>query len=81
MDRRKFLGLSGSASASLLLSVDETHAMLPKPSFAMNKNFEVKVLATNWGYPGTLDDYCAKAKKDGYDGIEIWWPSEKKGTG
>ena len=45
----------------------------------MNKNFEVKVLATNWGYPGTLDDYCAKAKKDGYDGIEIWWPSEKKG--
>ena len=79
MDRRKFLGLSGSASASLLLSVDETHAMLPKPSFAMNKNFEVKVLATNWGYPGTLDDYCAKAKKDGYDGIEIWWPSEKKG--
>ncbi|HEV7620381.1 MAG TPA: TIM barrel protein, partial [Flavisolibacter sp.] len=28
---------------------------------------------------GTLDEYCAKVKKEGYDGIEIWWPMEKKG--
>ena len=25
-----------------------------------------------------LDEYCAKVKKEGYDGIEIWWPLEKK---
>ena len=44
----------------------------------MNKNFELKVLATNWGFGGTIDEYCSKVKKDGYDGIEIWWPQKKK---
>ena len=44
----------------------------------MNKNFELKILATNWGFGGTIDEYCSKVKRDGYDGIEIWWPSEKK---
>ena len=44
----------------------------------MNKNFELKIMATNWGFPGSIDDYCALAKKEGYDGIEIWWPEEKK---
>ncbi len=44
----------------------------------MSKNFELKILATNWGFPGTLDEYMAKVKQEGYDGIEIWWPMEKK---
>jgi len=44
----------------------------------MNKDFVLKIFATNWGFPGTLDEYCSKAKKDGYDGIEIWWPEDKK---
>ena len=44
----------------------------------MNKNFELKILATNWGFQGTTDQFCAAAKKEGYDGIEIWWPGEKK---
>ena len=43
----------------------------------MNKNFELIIVATNWGYQGNIDSYCAKVKKDGYDGIEIWWPMEK----
>ena len=45
----------------------------------MNTGFELKIMATNWGFPGSLDEYCAKAKKEGYDGIEIWWPMEKAG--
>ena len=49
-----------------------------KPNFTVNKNFELKVLATNWGFGGTIDQYCAKVKQEGYDGIEIWWPTEKK---
>lgn len=32
------------------------------------------ILATNWGYTGTLDQFCEAVKKEGYDGIEIWWP-------
>lgn len=45
----------------------------------MNKNFTLLILATNWGFTGSLDEYCAKVKKEGYDGIEIWWPLEKTG--
>jgi len=44
----------------------------------MSKNFELKILATNWGFNGSIDEYCSKVKRDGYDGIEIWWPTEKK---
>jgi sugar phosphate isomerase/epimerase len=44
----------------------------------MNKNYELKIMATNWGFDGTTDQFCAKAKKEGYDGIEMWWPAENK---
>ena len=77
MDRRKFLGVTGSASTALLLSIDDALASKPKPTFTMNKDFELKILATNWGFSGTMDSFCARAKKDGYDGVEIWWPVEK----
>ena len=35
------------------------------------------MMATNWGFPGSLEVYCAKVKEEGYNGIEIWWPLEK----
>jgi sugar phosphate isomerase/epimerase len=40
--------------------------------------FSLTLLATNWGFPGTWDDYCAKAKAAGYDGCEGWWPTDAK---
>lgn len=42
-----------------------------------DKKFDLKILATNWGFDGSLNDYCAKVKKEGYDGIEIWWPMQQ----
>jgi sugar phosphate isomerase/epimerase len=78
LKRRNFLSVSASASAAFLLSVDNSLASIPKPAFTMNKDFQLKILATNWGFPGTLEQYCSKAKNEGYDGIEIWWPLEKK---
>jgi len=45
----------------------------------MNKDFELKIMATNWGFNGSQEEFCAKARKEGYDGIEAWWPSDKKG--
>ena len=44
----------------------------------MSKDFRLIVLATNWGFPGSVAEYCARVKKDGYDGIEIWWPTQSK---
>ena len=79
MDRRNFLGLAASSTTALLLSSLDTFAYTDKPVFTMNKNFELKILATNWGFNGTMDEYCAKVKKEGYDAIEIWWPMDKDG--
>ncbi|MBR98576.1 MAG: xylose isomerase [Flavobacteriaceae bacterium] len=31
---------------------------------------------TNWGYNGGIEDFIEKAKKSGYDGVEIWLPAE-----
>jgi sugar phosphate isomerase/epimerase len=78
LNRRNFLELGASSTAALLFSSLDTFSSLDKPAFTMNKNFELKILATNWGFGGTIDEYCLKVKHDGYDGIEIWWPGEKK---
>jgi len=76
-NRRKFLKQSTAAGfATVLASIDQ-FANPIKPISKMNKA-DLKILATNWGFPGTLNEFCEKVKKEGYDGIEIWWPSEKK---
>jgi sugar phosphate isomerase/epimerase len=77
--RRKFIGTTTSATTALLLSSITALAKTNPPETAMSKNFELKILATNWGFAGSLDAYCNKVKKEGYDGIEIWWPLEKAG--
>jgi sugar phosphate isomerase/epimerase len=72
MDRRKFLTkTTGIASLSLapFTYLNATTNMQPN-------SFKPIVLATNWGYEGTLDSFCTKVKKAGYDGIEMWWPME-----
>ena len=76
-NRRTFIKTSASATTALFLSSLESLAA-EQPPFSMNKNFELTILATNWGFNGSLDEYAAKIKKDGYDGMEIWWPMETK---
>lgn len=76
-NRRNFIKTATSASTALLLSSLDVLAEKHQPVNVTNKGFGLKVLATNWGFNGTLDAFCAKAKKEGYDGIEMWWPMEK----
>lgn len=78
LTRRKFFGLGASASASMMLTSFEALAM-EKPAFQTNQGFSLKIMATNWGFRGTVDEFCAKAKKEGYDGIEMWWPGDAAG--
>ena len=77
-NRRKFLQTSTSATAALMLSSLDKISSVTQPSFTMEKNYELKIMATNWGFDGSTDAFCAKAKKEGYDGIEIWWPADNK---
>ena len=76
--RRNFVGWTVSAGAALWMSSLDNYSRSPKPGFTMNTNFELKIMATNWGFQGSIDSYCELVKKEGYDGIEIWWPLEKK---
>ncbi|MDP4261415.1 MAG: sugar phosphate isomerase/epimerase [Bacteroidota bacterium] len=78
MNRRNFLQTSGSATTALLLSTGELFAPAPETPPRINNDFKLKLLATNWGFGGTVDEYCAKVKKESYDGIEIWWPVTQK---
>lgn len=78
MRRKEFLHLASASATAIMAHPLEGVFSSPKPEFSMNKNYELKILATNWGFNGTMDEFCAAAKKEGYDGIEIWWPGSAK---
>lgn len=77
-NRRNFLQLTSTAATGALLSSLESFATQPHPSVKSTAGYELKILATNWGFDGAMDSFCAKAKKEGYDGIENWWPGTEK---
>ncbi|MBU3742992.1 MAG: sugar phosphate isomerase/epimerase [Sediminibacterium sp.] len=73
LNRRSFLSLSALLSAGSFLqtkanTTQTNHMQIPA-------TFSPVILATNWGFEGSTDAFCAKAKAAGYDGIEVWWPS------
>ncbi|MDQ8051701.1 MAG: sugar phosphate isomerase/epimerase [Pedobacter sp.] len=72
--RRKFLQQTSMiAAASLLAPIAESHAK----AFQHTKpGYQLLFMQTDWGFEGTRDQFCAAAKKEGYDGIEVWWPEK-----
>ncbi len=72
MNRKQFMGTATLAATGLLFSSLEAWSENPAKTQA-KPGFQLKIMATDWGFEGSLDEYCAKAKKAGYDGIEIWW--------
>ncbi|AOM80721.1 xylose isomerase [Pedobacter steynii] len=38
--------------------------------------YELLFMATDWGFSGSTDDFCREAKKEGYEGVEVWWPAD-----
>lgn len=41
-------------------------------------NMNIKIMATNWGDSDTIEDFCKKIKAYGYDGLEVWYPTDEK---
>lgn len=72
LNRRKFLSMTTTLGALAIIPMEEL--MAARPAFTIPAGFLLKVMGTNWGFPGSLDAFCAKAKQAGYDGIEVWWP-------
>lgn len=65
-----------TGTARFTRSPDATVEATPATG-ATAKQFDLTLLATGWGFNGTPDRFCAKAKEAGYDGIETWWPMEE----
>jgi sugar phosphate isomerase/epimerase len=80
LNRRDFLELTAASSSALLFPSLDAWAALPKPTGTgrMHAGFDLRIMATNWGFAGSVEEYCARVKKEGYNGIEIWWPMEKQ---
>ncbi len=50
---------------------------LAKPlTTAAAPGYKLLIFATNWGYSGSWESFCAQIKKDGYDGAEVWYPAD-----
>ena len=60
--------------ATAMLTTLESYA---KPLFTEGAS-DLKIIGTNWGFTGNVDSFCEKAKAAGYDGIEMWWPTDAK---
>ncbi|WP_242131307.1 sugar phosphate isomerase/epimerase family protein [Aestuariivivens marinum] len=70
--RRQFLTTASAAGAGLVLR----SMNLPKNTFP-KKGFSLNIYATRWGFKGSMDAFCKEAKKEGYDGIEDWFPNNE----
>lgn len=77
-NRRNFIQQTAAGSAALFLSSLKAFAAENKPTFVANHKSELLILATDWGYEGSYDDFFTKIKKDGYNGCETWLPGEEK---
>lgn len=71
MNRRQFL--TNTATMTAAIATLESYAT---PIFKPNAAPKLKILGTNWGFTGSVDAFCAKAKSEGYDGIEMWWTTD-----
>ncbi len=76
MNRRNFM--SSAIATTGVLSALNTAADTISNGSKFNDKLSLKVLGTSWGYEGSVDSFCAQVKQEGYDGIEMWWPTERE---
>ncbi len=76
MNRRTFLN-TAVATAGTITGI-ENIARAQKPASQFENKQSLRIFGTSWGYHGTTEQFCAAAKKEGYDGIEVWWPIRKQ---
>jgi len=69
MKRRTFIQSSLVAPAAIMTA----ESYLP-----VKTNLQLKIMNTDWGFSGTVEEFSKKTKDAGYDGIEVWWPGHEK---
>ncbi|SKB30422.1 sugar phosphate isomerase/epimerase family protein [Daejeonella lutea] len=71
--RRKFIENSITATTSLFLTSLDVFGSPQATNQEPTAGFSLKIMAPYWGFNGSITEFCKKAKRDGYDGIEILW--------
>lgn len=79
-NRRHFLKTTATATAASLLGPLTDLSAREIPAVKTKTGFELLFMATDWGFKGNVADFCAAAQKEGYDGIEVWWPGNNPKT-
>lgn len=75
--RRQFLATSAMTTTGVLLNALGSFG---NPIFKTSApGFPTIIMATNWGFNGSYDEFATKAKAAGYDGAEVWLPGDEKG--
>ncbi|WP_316816280.1 sugar phosphate isomerase/epimerase [Pedobacter nyackensis] len=75
--RRNFIKKSAGLTAVALLNPFKEFAAAETPKVPAKEGFELLFMQTDWGFAGSRDEFCAAAKKEGYEGIEVWWPGDR----
>ncbi|MDR6781518.1 sugar phosphate isomerase/epimerase [Pedobacter africanus] len=76
-NRRRFIEDSMTVTTALFLTSLDGFGSANRLPGNEAKGFDLKIMAPYWGFNGNVTDFCQKAKKDGYDGVEILWPSDQ----
>lgn len=71
--RRKFLQNTAVVTAASFLSPIAKLSASEVANTKAKAGYELLFMQTDWGFSGTRDEFCAAAKKEGYEGIEVWW--------
>ncbi len=74
MKRRDFIGTTLGAGIGVGLASSPLMASTSKQTKAAG--MKIKILATNWGDGDTIEAFCNKIKGYGYDGLEVWYPTD-----
>lgn len=73
MKRRDFLQTSLGLGA--VLALDSLHAQPATQPVSPASKMKIQILATSWGDKDSIEDFCRKIKRQGYDGLEVWYPT------
>ena len=76
LNRRQFITSTAAASTGLLLTSLTSFAKPIMPD--SQSGYSLLIFATTWGFTGSWDEFASKIKQAGYDGMEVWWPTDEK---
>lgn len=75
LSRRHFLTLSALTGTQALFNSLDAFAK-PLHPIGSPQGFKLLIFATNWGYQGSWEEFALKISELGYDGAELWYPSD-----